>query len=172
MTKAVLEACGGDEMVFKSNENFGGDTITWTLNHITEEGRMLERERGADSDDPDARRISVSGFGYRFFTYREAGALRQLIEKLKDSNQSVRHRAMEEIMACFDFNRGRDPDKRQAFLLNPSNRAILNNLEQAVFGYLGGHALAPGKEKSILELLTLLAPQTQQGESNGEQGYL
>ena len=172
MMKAVLEACGGDEMVFKSNENFGGDTITWTLNHITEEGRMLERERGADSDDPDARRISVIGFGYRFFTYREAGALRQLIVKLKDSNQSVRHRAMEEIMACFDFNRGRDPDKRQTFLLNPSNRVILNNLERAVFGYLGSHSLAPGKEKSILELLTLLAPQTQQGESNGEQGYL
>ena len=98
--------CGVDKMVIKTNENFGGDTVTYSVHHITVDGRIYHRESLADSDDPIDRNISILGFGERFFRYREAWAIRQLMLKLKDQNLTVRHRAMDEILSCFDFSRG------------------------------------------------------------------
>ena len=30
--------CGVDGVIFKTNENFGGDTITYSIEHITTDG--------------------------------------------------------------------------------------------------------------------------------------
>ena len=61
--RTVLGLCGDDWMIFKTNENFGGDTITYSLVHITTDGRIQHRESLADSTDPDDRKISLLGFG-------------------------------------------------------------------------------------------------------------
>lgn len=158
--------CGVDEMIFKTNENFGGDTITYSLEHITTDGRIYHRESLADSQDPTDRKISILGFGERFFRYQEAWAIRQLMLKLKDRDLAVRRRAMEEILSCFDFSRGIFPEKREAFLQNPSYSAILSNLHRAVTDCCSNQGLLPMQNDAVRNLLDLLGS-TLEGKSGG-----
>ena len=158
--------CGVDEMIFKTNENLGGDTITYTLEHITTDGRIYHRESLADSNDPTDRKISILGFGERFFRYQEVWAIRQLILKLKDQDLAVRHRAMEEILSCFDFSRGIFPENREAFLQNPSYSVILSNLHLAVADYCAGRGLPSTQINAVHNLQDLLIS-TLEGRDGG-----
>jgi len=151
------DRCGVDKMVIKTNENFGGDTVTYSVNHITVDGRIYYRESLADSDDPIDRNISILGFGERFFRYQEAWAIRQLILKLKDQDVTVRRRAMDEILACFDFNQGFLPEKREAFLQNPSHRLIISDLSREVARYRASPACSPGQEELISTIQPLFS---------------
>ena len=157
MTRADLAPCGDDEMIFKTNENLGGDTITYSLDHITTDGRIYHRESLADSDDPVDRKISVLGFGERFFRYQETWAIRQLMLKLNDHEVVVQRRAMDEILACFNFHLGLFSDRREKFLKNPSNRIVLQKLNREIGCYREGPAFLSSQEKPILTLQTMLS---------------
>ena len=150
--------CGVDGVIFKTNENFGGDTITYSIEHITTDGRIYHRESLADSHDPTDRKISILGFGERFFRYQESWAIRQLILKLKDQDVAVRCRAMEEIVACFDFSRGIFPEKREAFLQNPSHRPIISDLCREFAKYRTSPECLPKHEELILTIQSLFSP--------------
>ena len=128
----VSARCGDDAMIFKTNENFGGDTVTYSIVHITTYGRIQHRESFADSSDPDDRKISLLGFGERFFRYQEAYAIRQLTLKLKDSDSHVREKAASELIACFDFEKGINPRQRLLFVQNPANIGCLRALKTTV----------------------------------------
>ena len=159
--------CGVDEMIFKTNENFGGDTITYSLDHITTDGRIYHRESLADSDDPVDRKISLLGFGERFFRYQEAWAIRQLMLKLKDQDVPVRRRAMDEILACFNFHRGLFSDMREEFLNNPSNRVVLRELNREIDTYRESSACYSKQKGPIMNLQNLLSQVNTEG-SGGE----
>lgn len=166
MTKVDSAHCGVDKMVIKTNENFGGDTVTYSVHHVTVDGRIYYRESLAESDDPIDRNISILGFGERFFRYQEAWAIRQLMLKLKDQDLTVRRRAMDEILACFDFSRGFFPEKRVAFLQNPSYSAILSNLHLAVADYCVGRGVPSTQINAVRNLQDLLVS-TLEGRDGG-----
>ena len=149
----VSARCGDDAMIFKTNENFGGDTVTYSIVHITTYGRIQHRESFADSSDPDDRKISLLGFGERFFRYQEAWAIRQLIVKMNDCDSEVRAKAVVELLACFDFTRGINADARQAFLRNPSNIALVRHLTRNLESALVGQARSMPEHKSGIRKL-------------------
>ena len=156
--RTVLGLCGDDWMIFKTNENFGGDTITYSLVHITTDGRIQHRESLADSTDPDDRKISLLGFGERFFRYQEAWAVRQLMIKLNDPDSTVKNKAVIELLACFDFTQGINADARQAFLEHPSNSDLFEHLTRNLRGLKGYKAAgSPVHDTSISKLTRLLS---------------
>lgn len=146
---------GDDAMIFKTNENFGGDTVTYSIVHITTDGRIQHRESFADSSDPDDRKISLLGFGERFFRYQEAYAIRQLTLKLKDSDSHVREKAASELIACFDFEKGINPRQRLLFVQNPANIGCLRALKTTVLAARSGAATSDFKQ-SLSTLSALL----------------
>ena len=150
----VLGACGDDLMIFKTNENFNGDTITYRVDHVTHAGRIYAREDFSNSTNPIERSISILGFGERFFRYQEAYAIRQLSLKLKDSNSHVRKKAVTELIACFDLEQGINPHQRLLFVQNPANVGCLRALKTTVLAARSG---AANSKKSLSTLLALLS---------------
>lgn len=143
-------------MVVKTNENFGGDTLTYSVVHVTDYGRICHRENFADSDDPDERKISVLGFGERFFLYRESYAIQQLLVKLNDANNAVQRAAASELLDCFDFSIGRYPDERREFLQNPMYRQLFVRLRSGLLGYVERDYCSQRLLTSILALVDVL----------------
>lgn len=143
-------------MIFKTNENFKGDTITYRVDHVTRAGRIYSREEFSNSANPRDREISILGFGERFFRWQEAYAIRQLTLKLKDSNSNVREKAASELIACFDFDQGINPRQRLLFVQNPANAGCLRALKTTVLAVRSG---APNSnfKQSLSTLLALLS---------------
>lgn len=142
-------------MIFKTNENFNGDTITYRVDHVTRAGRIYAREEFSNSANPRERAISILGFGERFFLWQEAYAIRQLTLKLRDSNSHVREKAASELIACFDFEQGENPHKRLLFVQNPANAGCLRALKTTVLAARSGAANSNFKQ-SLSTLLALL----------------
>ena len=143
-------------MIFKTNENFNGDTITYRVDHVTRAGRIYAREEFSNSANPRERAISILGFGERFFLWQEAGAIRQLTLKLRDSNSHVREKAASELIACFDFEEGENPRQRHIFAKNPANAGCLRTLKTIVLAARCGAANSNFKQ-SLSILLDLLS---------------
>ena len=142
-------------MIFKTNENFNGDTITYRVDHVTRPGRIYAREEFSNSGNPRERAISILGFGERFFLWQEAYAIRQLTLKLRDSNSHVREKAASELIACFDFEQGENPRQRHLFVQNPANAGCLRALKTTVLAARSGAANSDFKQ-SLSTLLALL----------------
>tara|TARA_Y100000766_G_C18464930_1_gene392396 strand:+ start:54 stop:545 length:492 start_codon:yes stop_codon:yes gene_type:complete len=140
-------------MIFKTNENFNGDTITYRIDHVTRAGRIYAREEFSNSANPRERAISILGFGERFFLWQEAYAIHQLELKLRDSNSHVREKAASELIACFDFEQGENPRQRRIFVQNPANAGCLRALKTTVLAARSGAANSDFKQP----LSTLLA---------------
>jgi hypothetical protein len=143
-------------MIFKTNENFNGDTITYRVDHVTRAGRIYAREEFSNSANPRERAISILGFGERFFLWQEAYAIRQLTLKLRDSNSHVREKAASELIACFDFEQGENPRQRHIFVQNPANAGCLRALKTTVLAARSGAANSNFKQ-SLSTLLALLS---------------
>jgi hypothetical protein len=143
-------------MIFKTNENFNGDTITYRVDHVTRAGRIYAREEFSNSANPRERAISILGFGERFFLWQEAYAIRQLTLKLRDSNSHVREKAASELIACFDFEEGENPRQRHIFVQNPANAGCLRALKTTVLAARSGAANSNFKQ-SLSTLLALLS---------------
>lgn len=142
-------------MIFKTNENFNGDTVTYRVDHVTHAGRIYAREEFSNSANPRERAISILGFGERFFRYQEAYAIRQLMLKLKDSNSHVRKKTASELIACFDFEQGINPRQRLLFVQNPANSGCVRALKTTVLTARSGAANSDFKQ-SLSTLLALL----------------
>ena len=142
-------------MIFKTNENFNSDTVTYRVDHVTHAGRIYAREEFSNSANPRERAISILGFGERFFRYQEAYAIRQLMLKLNDSNSHVRKKAASELIACFDFEQGINPRQRLLFVQNPANSGCVRTLKTTVLAAQSGAANSDFKQ-SLSTLLALL----------------
>ena len=143
-------------MIFDTNENFGGDTVTYTIHHVTHDGRILHRESLSESPDASERKISVMGFGERFFRYQEPYAIRQLTLKLEDPDSCVRLRAAGEILACFDFQRGILRAERRDFLNSEYTMPFLKSLKTGIERYLRSNSLTTQWRRELQGLVQLL----------------
>jgi hypothetical protein len=143
-------------MVIKSNENFGGDTVTISVVHITADDRIDNRERLAYSNHAKERKISILGFGERFFLHQDPYAIRQLLLKIKDSHAAVQRAAVDEILDCFDFSLGRYSVERRMFLENSSNHLLLKRLKSELLEYVENGRCSQRRARSILALVDVL----------------
>ena len=147
--------CGVDEMIFKTNENLGGDTITYTLEHITTDGRIYHREIWLTQMTRPIEKFPFLGLGTILPISRSMGYSSVDVE-IERSRSSSTTSPMEEILSCFDFSRGIFPENREAFLQNPSYSVILSNLHLAVADYCAGRGLPSTQINAVHNLQDLL----------------